>query len=253
MTQKGMTFGSSPTSRRQVFAIGAAVCLLAPFIRAESPREKVLDAQTGLKIVVKTIGPATESADLQIICILKHDPSGDKYIEAVKDFNDKLGGLVASLRDRGDFVGEPGETLLFTPPGNTIAPSRVLLIGVGEESALSLDNLRLAGRVAAREAVRLGAKHVAFAPTLRDQGSTRIDVADGDAAVVEQFLLAYDTQRRLRAEGLSPMEEITDFTIEAGPKYFDTTAEKVILAVASAAHRIKQRDSGPFHRGGTAK
>src|ERR1700679_1241335 len=96
--------------------------------RAEAPAEKSIEAPHGQRVLVKAIGPVTETTDLQIICILKHNPSGDQYIEAMKDLNHKLGGLLASLRERGDFLGERGETLILTPPPNSIAPARLLLI-----------------------------------------------------------------------------------------------------------------------------
>jgi hypothetical protein len=210
------------------------------------PAEQRIDAPNGMRISVKMIGPVTQTTDLQIICVLKHDPSGDKYIEAVADFNDKLGGLLSNLRERGEFVGEAGETLLFTPPPNSILPKQVLLIGVGEESQLTVEKLRLAGRIAAREGVRIRANHVSFAPTLRDQGSSRIDVGEGDAAVAEQMVLAYDTEMRLADQGLTHKTQITDFIIEAGPKYFDGAAQKVRAAVAAAAEQVKGRSGDGY-------
>ncbi|HKA55833.1 MAG TPA: M17 family peptidase N-terminal domain-containing protein [Candidatus Binatia bacterium] len=208
--------------------------------------EKSLSAPRDLKVAVKMIGPVTQTTELQIICVLKHNPAGDKYIEAMQDFNNKLGGVLSSLRERGEFVGEPGETLLFTPPAGSITPKKVLLIGVGEESALSLDRLRLAGTIAAREAVRLGMAHVSFAPTLRDQGSSRIDVGEGDAAVAASFLLAYDTELRLQEQGLASGAKIGEFVIEAGPQYFAEAAEKVGAAVQSAAAALARREAKPY-------
>jgi hypothetical protein len=206
--------------------------------------EKSIDAPNGLKIHVKMIGPVTQTTDLQIICVLKHNPApgGDIYKEAMADLNDKLGGIISSLRERGEFMGDIGETLLFTSPANTIAPKRVLLIGVGEESTLTLDTLRLTGRIIAHESIRLGVAHVSFAPTLRDQGSTRIDVGDGDAAVSEQLILACDTEYRLQDQGLAPKANLADFTIEAGPKYFDGASQKVTKAAASATAQIAERN-----------
>jgi len=192
------------------------------------------------------IGPVTQTTDLQIICLLKHNPAGDQYIEAMQDLNDKLGGVLSSLRERGEFVGEPGETLLFTPPQGSITPTHVLLIGVGEESALTVDRLRLAGTIAAREAVRLGNSHVSFAPTLRDQGSTRIEVGEGDAAVAESFLLAYDTELRLQEQGLASGAKIREFVIEAGPQYFEGAADKVGVAVQGAAAILARREAKPY-------
>ena len=228
-------------------ALGALLALFVQLARADATAEKVVEGPDSVRVSVKMIGPITQTTDLQIICLLKHDPAGDKYIETMQDLNAKLGGLLSSLRQRGEFVGEPGETFLFTPSANSITPKQVLVIGVGEEASLSLDRLRLAGRIAAREAVRLGAAHVSFAPTLRDQGSTRIDVGEGDAAFVEQLLLAYDTEKRFQAEDLAPKADLKEFTIEAGPKYFDGVVEKVTVAIAAAAEQIKQRNTAPYH------
>jgi hypothetical protein len=234
--------------RTSAFISLGLIALLAslPFTLGDGPNEKAMDAPEGLKVSVKMIGPVTQTTDLQIICVLKHEPTGDKYIEAMKDLNDHLGGLLSSLRDRDQFVGDAGETLLFTPPANSIAPKRVLLIGVGAESELTLDRLSLAGRIAARESARLGAVHVSFAPTLRDQGSTRIDVGEGDAVVVYQFLLATDTEKRLASQGLSTTDKVTDFTVEAGGKYFDEAVTKVTAAVGSGSQEITHRTSAAF-------
>jgi hypothetical protein len=211
------------------------------------PTERAIDAPHAVRVSVKMIGPVTQTTDIQMICVLKHDPAnGDKYIEAMDDFNKKLGGLLSSLRERGEFAGEPGETLLFTPPPNSIMPMRVLLIGVGDEATLTLDRLKLAGRIAAREATRLGAADISWAPTLRDQGSTRIDVGEGDAAFAEGFLLAYDTEARLQAQGLAPKSELKSLTIEAGPKYFEGASAKVSAAVAAAGEQVKQRKAEPY-------
>src|SRR6266704_2815808 len=211
-----------------VVVVAASTCVVLTMSRAENAApETSVSAPWDVTVTVKMIGPVTQTTDLQIICLLQHKPAGDQYIEAMQDFNDKLGGVLSSLRERGEFVGEPGETLLLHPPAGSITPKQVLLIGVGEEASLTLSRLRLAGTIAARESVRLGVSHVSFAPTLRDQGSSRIDVGEGDAAVAESFLLAYDTEVRLQEQGLSSGAKIREFVIEAGPKYFEGTVEKV--------------------------
>jgi hypothetical protein len=239
-----------------LFGIGASLAaVMSPSwgesMSAVGPGEKSIDAPNGMKIVVKMIGPVTQTTDLQIICVLKHDPApgGDKYIEAMAELNDKLGGVLSSLRDRGEFIGEAGETLLLKPPANSITPKRLLLIGVGPDSTLNLDTFGLVARIAARESTRVGASHVSFAPTLRDQGSIRIGVGDGDAAFVEQLVLAYDTERRLGEQALAPKAELTEFTIEAGPKYFDDAFGGVQKAVASAVKQIGQRNQSPYSAG----
>jgi hypothetical protein len=231
---------------KSLAACGMVVVLLLVSAWADEPAKKSVEAPHGQTISVEMIGPVTQTTDLQIICVLKHDPAGDKYIEAIDDFNQKLHQLLSNLRERGEFAGELGETLLFTPPANTITPKRVLLIGIGEESSLSLDRLSLAGVIAARESVRLKASDVSFAPTLRDQGSGRIDVGEGDAAFAHAWVLAYDTEMKLQQQGLAPASSISSLTIEAGPKYFDGAAAKVADAVKAATAETANRTAASY-------
>ena len=213
---------------------------------AGEPAKKSVAAPHGQTISVEMIGPVTQSTDLQIICVLKHDPAGDKYIEAMDDLNQKLHRLISNLRERGEFTGELGETLLLTPPPNSITPKQLLLIGIGDESALSIERLKIVGGIAARESARLRAMDVSFAPTLRDQGSNRIDVGDGDAAFARGWIMAYDTEVKLKDQELSRASFVASLTIEAGSKYFDGAATKVAAAVAESAAAIQKRDAAPY-------
>src|SRR5258708_32550215 len=164
---------------------------------AAAPKEKVFETKPlGIQLSIKMVGPYMEAADLQIICLFKHKNSGDTYQGAAKETDAHLSGLLSALRNRGEFVGEPGETFLFTPPKGSIPAKRFMVIGLGDEKDVSLDTLRVVGRVAAREAVRLSAKHVAWAPVVRDEGNSTIDVGEVDRAFVEQMLLSYDTEKR---------------------------------------------------------
>jgi hypothetical protein len=143
-------------------------------------------------------------------------------------------------------VGELGETFLFTPPSGSIPAKRFMVIGLGEEKDLSLDSLRVVGRIAAREAVRLNAKHVAWAPVIRDEGNTAIDVGEGDRAFVEQMLTAYDTEKRLQAQGLAPDFSIEDLVIEAGPTFFEDATKRVGEGIESMAAKLAQGNAAPY-------
>src|SRR6266851_3822328 len=148
-----------------ILALMLAIANASAADSAAAPKEKVFEAKPlGIQLSIKMVGPYMEAADLQIICLFKHKESGDTYQGAAKDTDTHLGGLLSALRNRGEFVGELGETFLFTPPKGSIPAKRFMFIGVGEEKNLSLDTLRFAGRIAAREAVRLKAAHVAWAP-----------------------------------------------------------------------------------------
>ena len=210
------------------------------------PAEKTFNAPHGLKVSIKMVGPYTEPADLQIITLFKHKASGDTYQGAAKDTDEHLHGILSALRNRGEFVGELGETFLFTPPSGSIPAKRFMVIGLGEEKDLSLDSLRVVGRIAAREAVRLNAKHVAWAPVIRDEGNTALDVGEGDRAFIEQMLSAYDTEKRLQAQGLAPDFSIEDLVIEAGPTYFDDAAKQVGEGIESMTAVLAQRNAVPY-------
>jgi len=212
-----------------------------------APKESVFPTKPlGITVSVKMVGPYMEPADLQIICLFKHKAAGDTYQGAAKDTDEKLGGMLSTLRNRGEFVGESGETILFTPPKGSIPAKRFMVIGLGEEKDLSLDTLRNVGRIAAREAVRLKAKHVAWAPVIRDEGNTAIDVGEGDRAFVEQMLAAYDTEKRLQAQHLAPEFSIESLVIEAGPSFFDSAVTRVGHGIDSTIAELAKRDSAPY-------
>ena len=106
--------------------------------------------------------------------------------------------------------------------------------------------MRLIGRIAAREAVRLNASHVAWAPVIRDEGNTTIEVGAGDRAFAEQFLSAYDTEKRLQAQGLAPQFGIQSLVIEAGPAYFDSAVKQVGEGIDATTAALGQRESTPY-------
>ncbi len=214
---------------------------------AAAPKEKVFEAKPlGIQLSIKMVGPYMEAADLQIICLFKHKDSGDTYQGAAKDTDAHLGGLLSALRNRGEFVGELGETFLFTPPKGSIPAKRFMVIGLGDEKDVSLDSLRVVGRIAAREAVRLKAKRAAWAPVIRDEGNSTIDVGEGDRVFVEQMLAAYDTEKRLQAQGLADKFSIEEFVVEAGPAFFDSAVKQVGEGIESATAELGQRKATPY-------
>jgi len=236
--------------KTKAFASGLALaCWVAAAGAADppAPKENVFATKPlGIQVSIKMDGPYMEAADLQIICLFKHKASGDTYQGAAKETDAHLGSILSALRNRGEFVGELGETFLFTPPKGSIPAKRFMVIGLGEEKDLSLDSLRVVGRLAAREAVRLKAEHVAWAPVIRDEGNTTIEVGLGDRTFVEQMLSAYDTEKRLQAQGLAPEFSIEDLVIEAGPAYFDSAVKQVGEGIDSVSSILGQRNTSPY-------
>ena len=236
--------------KTKILVSSLALALLVTTARAAdatAPKENVFETQPlGVKLSIKMIGPYTQEADLQIICLFKHKDSGDTYEGAAKETDAHLGGLLSALRNRGEFVGELGETFLFTPTTGSIPAKRFMVIGLGDEKDLSLDSLRVVGRIAAREAVRLKARHVAWAPVIRDEGNSTIEVGLGDRTFTEEFLSAYDTEKRLQAQGLTPEFSIENVVIEAGPSYFDSAVKQVGEGIDSVNAELAKRDVTPY-------
>jgi len=210
-------------------------------------KENVFETKPlGIKVSIKMIGPYTQPADLQMICLFKHKSSGDIYQGAAKETDTHLGGILSSLRNRGEFIGELGETFLFAPPSGSIPAKRFLVIGLGDEKDLSLDSLKVVGRIAAREAVRLKASHVAWAPVIRDEGNTTIEVGQGDRVFVEELLSAYDTEKRLQDQGLTDKFSIKDVVVEAGPTFFDGAVKEVGEGIDSTLVELGRRSGTPY-------
>jgi hypothetical protein len=237
---------------RKLFIIsGALAWLTLTLTAADAPKEHIFtDQPLGVQVSIKMVGPYMQAADLQIICLFKHKDSGDVYEGAAAETDKHLSGLLSALRNRGEFVGELGETLLFAPPKGSIPAKRFMLIGLGDEAALSVDSLKVVGRVAAREAVRLQAAHVAWAPVIRDQGNSVIPVGEGDRVFVSEWLSAYDTELKLQAQKLAPKFAVKRLVIEAGPAFFDDAVKQVGAGLLTVSGDLVKRDKTPYLNAG---
>jgi|SRR3984957_13620980 len=236
--------------KTRALTLGLVLASLVAIAGASDPtaaKENVFETKPlGIKVSIKMIGPYTQPADLQFICLFKHKSSGDTYQGAAKETDAHLGGILSALRNRGEFVGDLGETFLFAPPSGTIPAKRFMVIGLGDEKDLSLNSLKVVGRIAAREAVRLKASHVAWAPVIRDEGNTTIDVGQGDRAFVGELLSAYDTEKHLQDQGLADKFSIKDVVIEAGPAFFDEAVKEVGKGIDSTLVELGRRGATPY-------
>src|SRR4051794_38858572 len=231
-----------------------AVLMLAGFGPAARPaepadqvKEKALDAPNGVTVKVRMEGPYTADVPLQVVCYFKYTPEGArKMTGAPVELDKRLGGVIASLRERGEFVGDEGETLLIIPPKGSIRAKALLLVGLGDEAALSPDVLERVGRTALREAARLGVGRVAYAPLIRDQGNSRFGTGDVAEAVLRGVLLAYDTEKRLQKQGLAKEFTLEQWNVEAGPAFFDDTVAGTRQGIEDARAAAAGRSSDPY-------
>jgi hypothetical protein len=212
-------------------------------------KEKALDAPNNVKVMLRMEGPYTADVPLQVVCYFKYTPEGAKRMGGAPVELDKhLGGVIASLRVRGEFGGNQLETILIVPPPGSIKAKALLLVGLGDEADLSLSLMEAVGRVSLREAARLGVSRVAFAPLIRDQGNTKIGTGEVGRAVVRGMLLAYDTEMRLQKEGLAKAYILDQWNVEAGQMYFDETVEGVQKAIEQVHNAIKDRSPAPYSK-----
>src|SRR6267142_463123 len=122
---------------------------LGALARSDEVKEEALDAPNKVKVKVRMEGPYTADVPLQVVCYFKYTPEGAKRMSGAPVELDKhLGGVIASLRERGEFTGDDLESLLITPPEGSIKAKALLLIGLGDESTLSLDKMERVGKVA---------------------------------------------------------------------------------------------------------
>ena len=235
------------TRSRLRLLVGVALIGLTAQALADEPaavKEVVVAGPHDIAIKVRMEGPYTAEAPLQVVCYFKYTEEGAKRMKgAVVELDRHLHGVVKSLRTRSEFMGDELETLLITPGDGTIKAKALLLIGLGDESQLSLHTMERVGRTALREAKRLGVSKIAFAPLLRDQGNDALAVGPVETAVVRGMLLAYDTEQRLQAEALTNEYVLSEWWVEAGPAYFEETVGGVKEAVAQATAAIAARPS----------
>ena len=134
--------------------------------------------------------------------------------------------------------------------GVKIPAKQLLLIGIGDQVSLSLERMERVGRVAYREAAKLGAAKVAFAPLIRDQGNDKLPTGDVARYVVRGLLLARDTDVRLQKEGLSKKYSLEEWIEEAGADFYKDTIAGVKTGLDEAKSAIVKRSTAPFVNAG---
>ena len=239
-----MTLG--PISRL-ICCLSIVSSMMMSVTAAEAVKETIVKSDSGVSIKIRMEGPYTAEVPLQVVCYFRYSEAGAKKMKgAPVELDKNLGGVISSLRERGEFAGNRLETLLIETPKGTIKAKHLLLIGLGQESDLSLELMEQVGQTALRTAAQLGIKRVAFAPLIRDQGNDTLKTGDVEAAVVRGMLLAYDTQVRLGQQQLAAPYALEEWWVEAGPAFFEETLLGVRKAVADSAKIINSRSSAAY-------
>ena len=190
---------------------GSAAASLAQAVNPPMPPVKVL---------VKS--PADTQTDLQIFCLFRSSPENTLH-GSLSEIDERLHGLLSQMRSSRLFGGELGETILLAPPAATLVAKKVLIIGLGDSSSFAPDRMYLVGKIAFREANRLGVAHPFFAPTVLDGGVTGFSTGEVAEQVVRGFRDAMAAEALLQAKNSALPPAVVDLTFLAGASHVSET------------------------------
>ena len=180
----------------------------------------------GLPVMVLMQSPAEAKTDLQIFCLFRSAPE-NKLQGSLVEIDDKLHGLLGEIRKPGLFGGELGETILLTPPAGAMRAKEVLIIGLGDSATFRPERMYLVGKIAMREANRLGVAHPFFAPTVLDGGVTKFATGEVAGQAVRGFRDALSSELALRSGGAAEPLAVVDFTFLAGAQHAADTQKAI--------------------------
>jgi leucyl aminopeptidase len=144
-------------------------------------------------VTVDSRNPMEAKVGLLALPMAQIDPAKWRLPPHLAAIDRAVGRSLSAVLGSGDFQAKAGESLLLYPDGG-IAAQRLLLVGLGEDSALDPDAFRRAAGTAVSEASRRKAKTVAIAvPRAR-----RVKLPAAAKALAEGAVLAnyrFDTYR----------------------------------------------------------
>jgi hypothetical protein len=189
-------------------------------------------ADSPIPIRVLAQSPADTDTYLQIVCLFRSSPA-NKLQGSLAEINEKLAGLLDRVRSPQLFRGELGETVLLTPPKNSIGPKKLLIVGLGDSQTFSPQRMQLVGEIVYTEASRLGVKNPFFAPTVLDGGVSRFTTGQVSEQVIAGFFHAAETEKLVNEGNISSSQAIGSLTYLAGQEHAVDTRDGIARAVAA--------------------
>lgn len=179
------------------------------------------------------VSPSETDTPLQVVCFF--DQTKNRTLGGGTALvNAKLGGLIEAVRADDLFRGELFETLLLTPERTHLPARRLLLIGLGDPDRLDLAALGVVGRVAVREAIKLGVPGFCFAPSLKDAGVSTFPAADVSTALVHGMTAALAAAEALTDRGLAPAHALAEIVLLAGAQHLENSQAGLRAALAGS-------------------
>ena len=195
-----------------------------------TPERLAIGMLDGVEFDVAAWGPAQADVDFSVACMFEHEQDGAPVAGGLLGLDTALGGQLTALRASGNFRAQEMETILISLPPGTIPARAVLVIGLGKPETLDGDRLRRATRVAMREAIRQGARSLAFAPSVLDGGHTDNAGLDMPRMMMDGMLSALRAEHALAAAGLAPPPSVQRCTFDVGAPRLHSSGEAFIAA-----------------------
>jgi hypothetical protein len=183
---------------------------------ATLPIRLPIGSADGVVFDVVAWGPAQADVDFSVACMFEHELGQAGIAGGLLALDQALGGQLTRLRAAGAFRAQPMETLLVTSPPPGMVPRAVLVVGLGDPAVLDGDMLRRATRVAMREAIRFGARSMAFAPSVLDGGHTDNATLDMQHVMMDGMLGALRAEHMLADAGLAGKPVLRHCTFDVG-------------------------------------
>ena len=188
------------------------------------PTRVVIGERHGLVIDCVAWDAVGAAVDLSFAGLFTCEAPGAILGGGLLDLDQALGGALRRVRASGDFTAEPLETLLLEALPAGFRARTIMLIGLGDPPALRAGLLERATRAAFREASRLRAGTVAFAPGLLDTGLAPQSIVGAPAAMMTGRLSALDAARRLADAGLASSPAMSRWSFDAGASHLGDVA-----------------------------
>jgi len=199
------------------------------------PERRSLGQLDGVAFDVAAWGPALADVDLSVACMFEREADGAVMAGGLLQLDQALDGELTRLRAKGAFRAQEMETLLITLPPPGMAPRALLVIGLGDPATLNGERLRRATRVALREAVRHGARTMAFAPSVLDAGHTDNGPLQMPQMMFDGMISALRAEHLLAGAGLAPPVTLHACTFDVGAPRLDAAAAEFAAAFARHA------------------
>src|SRR4051812_10651084 len=102
------------SSRWRAMLVAALLVLVGQPGWADEVRQTIVPAGNAVSLKVRLEGPYTAEVPLQVVCYFRYTEAGARKMKGAPVELDKhLHGVIASLRQRGEFVGDRLESMVL--------------------------------------------------------------------------------------------------------------------------------------------